>query len=46
MTKNFDTMTVATSNHWHTLAAIWARQARRHAYVEKAVRHDFFFRRS
>ena len=40
--KNIDAVTIATCNHWHALAAIWACQAGKHVYVEKPVCHDFF----
>jgi predicted dehydrogenase len=40
--KNIDAVTIATCNHWHALAAIWAAQAGKHVYVEKPVCHDFF----
>jgi predicted dehydrogenase len=40
--KNIDAVTIATCNHWHALAAIWAIQAGKHVYVEKPVCHDFF----
>ncbi len=39
--KSIDAITVATPNHWHSLAAIWALQAGKHVYVEKPVSHDF-----
>lgn len=40
--KNIDVVTIATCNHWHALAAIWAMQAGKHVYVEKPVCHDLF----
>jgi predicted dehydrogenase len=40
--KNIDAVTIATCNHWHALAAIWACQAGKHVYVEKPVCHDVF----
>ena len=35
-----DAISVATPNHWHSLATIWALQAGKHVYVEKPVSHD------
>jgi predicted dehydrogenase len=40
--KSIDIITVATPNHWHALAGIWAMQAGKHAYIEKPVCHNIF----
>lgn len=40
--KSIDAVTIATCNHWHSLAAIWACQAGKHVYVEEPVCHDMF----
>jgi predicted dehydrogenase len=38
--KTIDIVTIATPNHWHTLAALWAMQAGKDVYVEKPVSHN------
>jgi hypothetical protein len=38
--KDIDIVTIATPNHWHSLAAIWALEAGKHVYVEKPVSHN------
>ncbi|HVU24813.1 MAG TPA: Gfo/Idh/MocA family oxidoreductase [Opitutus sp.] len=37
-----DAVTIATPNHWHALAAVWACQAGKDAYVEKPVSHNIW----
>ena len=38
--KNVDVIGIATPNHWHALATIWAVQAGKDVYVEKPVSHN------
>lgn len=40
--KDIDAVMISTPNHWHSLAAIWAVQAGKHAYVEKPLSHNIW----
>ena len=40
--KDVDAVTIATPNHWHSLAGIWACQAGKDVYVEKPVSHNIW----
>jgi predicted dehydrogenase len=40
--KSIDAVTIATTNHTHSLYAIWAMQAGKHVYVEKPVSHNLW----
>lgn len=40
--KNVNAISVATTNHWHSLITIWACQAGKDVYVEKPISHNVF----
>jgi len=40
--KEIDAISIATPNHWHSLATIWACQAGKDVYVEKPCSHEVF----
>ena len=39
---SIDAVSIATTNHWHALATIWACQAGKDVYVEKPASHNIF----
>ena len=38
--RDIDAVTIATPNHWHSLAGVWACQAGKDVYVEKPISHN------
>jgi len=40
--REVDAISIATCNHWHSLATIWACQAGKDVYVEKPCSHNVF----
>lgn len=40
--KDIDVVSIATPNHWHALAAVWACQAGKDVYSEKPASYNIF----
>jgi predicted dehydrogenase len=40
--KDIDAVSIATCNHWHALATIWACQAGKDVYIEKPASHNIW----
>jgi predicted dehydrogenase len=40
--KNIDAISIATPNHWHALATVWAIQSGKDVYVEKPISYDIW----
>jgi predicted dehydrogenase len=40
--KSIDAVSIATPNHWHALATVWACQAGKDVYVKKPASHNIF----
>src|ERR1700731_526786 len=40
--KDIDAVSIATPNHWHALATVWALEAGKDVYVEKPASYNIF----
>jgi predicted dehydrogenase len=40
--KDIDAVAIATPNHWHAVATIWALQSGKHVFVEKPCSHNIW----
>ena len=40
--KEIDSISTATPNHWHSLIGVWACQAGKDSYIEKPISHNVF----
>ena len=40
--KSLNAVSIASTNHWHTLLTVWSCQAGKHVYVEKPCSHTIF----
>lgn len=40
--KSIHAVVIATPDHWHSLASVWACQAGKHVYVEKPISNNFW----
>src|ERR1700730_19462956 len=40
--KDIDAVSIATPNHWHALATIWASQASKDVYCEKPASYNIY----